>query len=763
MSIKRLFGLLFFIFFGFNQNSYAQLSIEFPSERAVFQRNNSNQGSIPVYGIGPVNAEAIEGRLVPVSAGQGVQTDWQVIDTKLLNGAYSGKVEGVGGWYKLEIRSIVNGNISSSSTVYKVGIGEVLMVAGQSNAQGFLSFNPPVGAFDDRVNGYGYYNKDEIPENPTLTDIRHLDRELNLGPHGQSAWAWGLLGDLLAAKLNVPILFFNVAYEGTTIENWVSSSEGLPTFNEGLGTAFEHGAPYSFMRIMLQNHVSVYGLRTILWMQGENDYNTKQIDYKNRLNALVKKVGTDTGKNINWMVSRTSYIFDRTYGQVIAAQNEVVADNFNVFSGPFTDRIQNPRTDGVHLSYDGITELAHAFDRDLSFNVIQAMQPTLGTNIEELKYECNSGNTINISAVNSNFASYKWVNGSTASSMGIISGDASGILRDQRGNYHLTEKVTVNGLVPPAPTVIAENDGVACVGDDARFYINSTANEVEWSDGTTGYEFLTQNTDPVYAIQTDQYGCKSTRSATLRASFTPSPEPPTITSLFNSYGACDGENIVLQATSENRIFRWSSGEWGPQLIVSGVGEREYQVLTITDEGCESDFSEPVAIKIFEKPSAPSLFKSGPYSVGASELDTYDSFQWFFEGKELAGQMDSEVLASDNGFYAAKGIEVHPAPFAASCASDNSALFRYEKSPEHNGIIVYPNPVIDREFSITSDVPLDAIISLKDAKGRILISPFSVKELSYPQKIKLSSEVPTGVYILTLDYEGFEKRFKLFFE
>ncbi|WP_341226862.1 sialate O-acetylesterase [uncultured Arcticibacterium sp.] len=760
--IGRLLGLLFFLL-GFVQIGNAQLSIAFPSERAIFQRDNSNQGEIAVYGIGPVNADAVEGRLVPVTSGQGVATDWQVIDSNLLNGAYSGKVKGVGGWYRLEVRSIVNGNVSSSSVVYKVGIGEVFMVAGQSNAQGFLLFNPPVGAFDDRVNGYGYYNKDEIPENPTLTDIRHLDRELNIGPHGQSAWAWGQLGDLLAAKLNVPILFFNVAYEGTTIENWVSSSAGLPTYNDGLGTAFENGAPYSFMRVTLQNHVSIYGLRTILWMQGENDFDTKQIDYKNRLNTLVKKVATDTGKNINWMVSRTSYIFDKTYGQIIAAQNEVVADNSNVFSGPFTDRIQNPRTDGVHLSYSGITELAYAFDRDLSFNVIQSMQPTLGTAIEELKYACNSGNTISISAVKNGFSAYKWVNGSTASSMSIISGDASGLLRDNTGNYHLTEKVTVNGLVPPAPSIIAENDGVACSGKNARFYINSTANEVEWSDGTTGYEFLTNTTDPVYAVQTDQYGCKSARSPTLRASFTPTPEPPTITSLFGSYGACDGESIVLMASSENRIFRWSSGEWGDQLVINGVGEREYQVLTITENGCESAFSEPVSIKIFEKPSPPSLFKSGPYSVGVSSLEDYESFQWFFEGKDLAGQVESEILASENGFYSVKGVEVHSAPYASSCASEKSELFRYEKSPEHNGLIVYPNPVIDGDFSLTSEVPIDAVVSLKDAKGRILMNPFVIQKLSYPQKIRVSSDLPTGIYFLTLDYDGLEKRFKLFFE
>ncbi|AWV98135.1 sialate O-acetylesterase [Arcticibacterium luteifluviistationis] len=762
MAFKRILGTLF-IFLGLFQTGFSQLSIGFPSERAVFQRDNFNKGSISVYGIGPVNADAIEGRLVPVTSGQGVSTDWQVIDSNLLNGAYSGEVQGVGGWYKLEVRAIVNGNISSSSTVYKVGIGEVFMVAGQSNAQGFLAFNPPVGAFDDRVNGYGYYDKNSITENPTLTDIRHLDRELNIGPHGQSAWAWGQLGDLLAAKLNVPILFFNVAYEGTTIENWVSSSEGLPTFNEGLGTEIEGGAPYSFMRVILQNHVSVYGLRSIIWMQGENDFNTKQIDYKNRLNALVKKVTTDTGKNINWMVSRTSYIFDRTYGQIIAAQNEVVADNSNVFSGPFTDIIQNPRTDGVHLSYDGISELAHAFDRDLSYSVIQSMSPSLGTEIEELKYACTSDNNINVSAVKSGFVEYKWANGSTANFMSIVSGDASGLLRDAIGNYHLTEKITVNGLMPPAPSVVAENDGVACIGDDARFFINTTANQVEWSDGTTGYEFLTKTTDPVYAIQTDQYGCKSARSSTLRASFTPTPEPPAVTSLFNSYGACDGESIVLKATSDNRIFRWSTGEWGDQLVINGVGEREYKVLTITENGCESDFSEPITVSIFERPTPPSLFKSGPYSVGVSDLENYDGFEWYFEGQLLAGQEEPEVLANKNGFYSVKGYEKHPEPYTSTCTSNNSGLFSYERSPEHNGLIVYPNPVVDGEFSLTSDVPLDAIVSLKDAKGRILISPFAITKLSYPQKIKLSGEVPSGIYYLTLDYEGLKKRFKLFFE
>jgi hypothetical protein len=760
LKFELMVKVLFF-YLGFTLSGFGQLNIEFPKSRAVFQRTNDNTGSIKLYGLGPKDSDTIEGRLVPVVAGQGIQTDWQIIDSNISDGSYSGQISGIGGWYTLEVRAMKNGAIESLASVNKIGIGEVFIVAGQSNAQGFLKFQPS-GSNDDRVNAYSYYNKISIEENPPIDGFHHIEKELNIGPHGQSAWAWGELGDQLANKWNVPILFFNAAYEGTSISNWELSAKGLPVIQSGLKTELINNTPYSFLRIILQNHASVYGVRSILWIQGENDYTTSREDYKKSLSFLVSKVNQDTGKNINWVIAKTSLLFNTIFWQIINAQNDVIYEFSNVYSGPFTDIIQVPRTDGVHLSYSGITELASSFNYTLDNQLLYSMNPSLGQKIEKLKTNCSTDVVRVIPALN--FKEYIWSNGSKNSFVDLKSGYISGKVRDSLGNYHLTELLNVANVFPEPPVLSAANGGKACEGNPVVFFTNRKDFQVQWQDGSTNLTFESRNGNAVNAFYLDTKGCKSVISSSLTAFFIPNPAAPSIISLSGTFGACEGEGgLWLRTDPLSNGYRWSSGEDSRDIGIQSVGKRELTVQVISSEGCESPSSLPIEIEIFPKPVSPVISQTGPYSLGVLNSEIYNDFQWSLLGYGVLNEKSPGLWIEQNGFYSVKGYVVHDAPFYATCISSGSGLLEYLKITGQNGVQVYPNPVVNREIYLTSDVSTDATITIKDYLGRTILPSFLISNLTSPRKVVFPDSFAGGQYIMHVNYDGLQKQYKLFLE
>ncbi|MEZ4900743.1 MAG: hypothetical protein R2822_02790 [Spirosomataceae bacterium] len=116
---------------------HGQINITFPTSRIVFQRDHLGNGTIYITGHYSQNIDRVEARLVPMTSGQGEQTDWRLVQQNPQGGFYSGNITARGGWYELQVRGIANNITISTAELQRVGIGEVFLVAGQSNAQGF--------------------------------------------------------------------------------------------------------------------------------------------------------------------------------------------------------------------------------------------------------------------------------------------------------------------------------------------------------------------------------------------------------------------------------------------------------------------------------------------------------------------------------------------------------------------------------------------------------------------------------------------------
>ena len=194
----------------FSSKAFSQITISHPVERMIFQRNNSNQAQINIAGTYYSAIDRIDARVVAQQGG--TTTAWTTIQTNPNNGYFYGTLTTTGGWYSLEVRAYNNNLLIDTKTLQKVGVGEVFAIAGQSNAQGGAGVSTP--ATDDRVNSINYSDN--------LTDYNRLPIGFSkmvgdsgkIGPFHYVPWAWGRLGDLLASRLGVPILFYGAGHGG---------------------------------------------------------------------------------------------------------------------------------------------------------------------------------------------------------------------------------------------------------------------------------------------------------------------------------------------------------------------------------------------------------------------------------------------------------------------------------------------------------------------------------------------------------------------
>ena len=389
MRKKSLRVIIFFILF--STVCSAQVTVTYPANRIVFQRDNSNHASVVIAGYFAGCADRIEARFVPRETGQGVAAPvgggWATVQENPRSGNFYGSMTVTGGWYKLEVRVIVDNVTTVSTTVERVGVGEVFVVAGQSNATGGDGNTNGPGANDDRVSSIDFqnYNAANTPSIAAYGDIKlpcpefvHLDALTKTSPFGNYAWCWGAFGDSLVKKIQVPVMIFNAGWSSTGIRNWKESISGTAMTVSDFGFQFPAGLPFGHVRITLNNYIAQLGVRAVLWHQGETDnlVSRTREAYLSNIRDVINATRNLSGKaNLAWMVSRASRFnvngSTRTWQPVIDAQNDVIGlgshgNDLNyklagVFPGPETDDFYDTNyrnADQIHFTGNGLLALA---------------------------------------------------------------------------------------------------------------------------------------------------------------------------------------------------------------------------------------------------------------------------------------------------------------------------------------------------------------------------------------------------------------------
>ena len=381
----------FLIFFSCYSGLRAQLVITSPSNNQVLQRDRSGLADIAVTAYVYFPYESIEARLIPVQGNIAEIKSFSFSKNQISQGFLTATFEAKTGWYELQLTGYAANGMVDVSAISRVGVGEVFLVAGNSNAMGL----PDLGSKNssDQVVSFNAINKflntdnitvapDEPMQAPEFAPVKSKDY---IFPSGETSWYWAELGDMLNKKFNTPVLFLNSAWAAANSENYRDGALGKDAFNVYVGKFWPNRQPYTNIVNTVRYLNSSLGLRAILWSHGENDaqQGVTEDNYFNNIRTLITNSRRDSGKDIPWIIARNSAssTLPKPYIPIITAQNRLIALNgFNTYAGPNLDTVQMPRPEQGHFEniaggVQGLTLAASAWNRILTDSLLKKITP----------------------------------------------------------------------------------------------------------------------------------------------------------------------------------------------------------------------------------------------------------------------------------------------------------------------------------------------------------------------------------------------------
>lgn len=347
-----------------------KIALTSPLNYQIFQRTTREQGKLIIAGsVFPKNnktvpPDALEARLTGKSILGDLPGKWQRLPFDSRVASFRGQLPApAGGWYRLEVRALQHNVPVVTNAIAHVGVGEIFVIAGQSNAAN-------AGEKKNRT------------ETGLVAAFDGTNWQLAADPEpgaegGDKGSFMPLFGDSMVEQFSVPIGIVPVAVGATSVREWLPagiSFTRLPTLTKNVVTVGP-GQWESSGRIFnrFTARMKLLGpnsFRAVLWHQGESD--ATQINpqntlpgglYRQYLEQLIAASRRAIGWDAPWFVAQVSYHNPDDTGtpDILAAQMAVCDDGF-AFPGPDTDVLTGSMRDkngmGTHLSAAGLKEHA---------------------------------------------------------------------------------------------------------------------------------------------------------------------------------------------------------------------------------------------------------------------------------------------------------------------------------------------------------------------------------------------------------------------
>ncbi|MBA4849694.1 T9SS type A sorting domain-containing protein [Emticicia sp. BO119] len=611
-------------------SAYSQIQITFPVSRIVFQRNNNNQANVNIAGSYFQQLDRIDARAFPVSPGQGNEVGWTTIQDFLTTGIFNGFLQLSGGWYNIEVRGVLNGQVVTSTVLERVGVGEVFIVAGQSNAQGDPSYSGgAIGASDDRVSTIDYYDA-ALNENQFPFQFSHMGNFSRMAPYNYVPWFWGRLGDRLTQRYNVPVLFYGAALGGIGVNAWQRSSNGEDLRKELPSFIAVPGMPYRALKAALQQYVTRTGVRAVLWQQGESDDQTSSNSYFNNLKIVIEKSRNDSGKgNLAWVIARSSRN-PNIHQNVIDGQNVTIGNVHSVYPGPNTDEIfgANFRADGVHFHNDGLNRAAEYWNAALNDGFFSSSQPLESRGLVNVSLSCNPTNPNNrfTIQVNGEYQSFNWSNGNNNRSIIVNNGSYTVKTTDWSGNTLFSQPVPISPNNPVIqPSINVTGPTTFCDGGSVALIASEPGGNV-WSNGERGQAIVARTSGSYVLTNYTLNGCPSV-SGSVNVNVNPLPRNNILTT--KELPICPDDSITLVTDNfENVTYQWNTNASSQNIVVKDAGT--YSLKLRDQNGCESTSFIEVGLRdrpVTEIiPDGPTIFCLGK-SVNLNPNADFNGYFW----------------------------------------------------------------------------------------------------------------------------------------
>ena len=346
-----------------------EIHLNSPLDYQVSQRATKEEGKLIIAGNiepetrGTLPFDALEARLTGKSSLGDLPGQWQPLPFDPRVPSFRDEITvPAGGWYLLQVRTLRQNQPVMTNTVEHVGIGEIFVVAGQSNSA-------------------NYGEKRSRTQTGLVAAFNGTNWQLAADPEpgagGKKGSFMPMFGDAMVEQFRVPMGIVAMGIGSTSVREWLPAGvpfSRLPTVTRNIVTvgAGEWAAQGKIFDTFVgrMKQLGPYGFRAVLWHQGESD--AKQAneentlpgaDYRKFLERIISDSQKEIGWNAPWFVAQVSYHNpnDTSSPDITAAQKAVCDDGFALL-GPETDILTGQMREkngmGIHLSAEGLK--AHA-------------------------------------------------------------------------------------------------------------------------------------------------------------------------------------------------------------------------------------------------------------------------------------------------------------------------------------------------------------------------------------------------------------------
>ncbi len=303
-----------------------------PDQYEVFQRDGTNEADISIIGTYTGTPTAIE-----ASWNGGAYT---TIVASPTGGSFTGSLlNQTGGQGTLSVR--FTNSTGTSATVADVGVGDVYVIAGQSNASGKGTSNQSYSHATLKATLFG---NDDVWKNmvdPVDSNSSQVDAISSDSGAGGSVWP--LLATYILADQSVPVAFIPAPKGGTSITEW----------GQGLLTSTLYGSMYRRINAITG------GIKAVLYFQGETDASDSMstATYLSHLNTLANAINSDFGvKTVVGMIGNASYTATQL-DNIRLAQISGWNTNDNIVAGPNVVDVNLADESGDNLHFKSNADL----------------------------------------------------------------------------------------------------------------------------------------------------------------------------------------------------------------------------------------------------------------------------------------------------------------------------------------------------------------------------------------------------------------------
>jgi len=337
------------------------ISLAAPLDYQVFQRQTMTAGQLEIRGTARGRADRAEARVTGTpSSGVSLDGHWVKLKLDKSSGEFAASLtEPAGGFYQVEVHLLWQGKQVADTSVPHVGIGEVFVVAGQSNSTNYGEVRQTtetgmVVAFDG------------------VTWQVANDPQPGVQDHSTKGSFIPAFGDALYRKYHVPVGVVAVGHGSTSVRQWLPAGNPvyvMPTMTKFIttnaaGDLVSDGTLFNGMMERI-HQLGPHGFRALLWHQGESDahqapeHSISPEQYHGMMVGLIQATRAAAAWNIPWITAVATYHTPQDQGspEFQAAQRSLWTERI-ALEGPNTDTLgpeyrQNGGK-GVHMSDAGL-------------------------------------------------------------------------------------------------------------------------------------------------------------------------------------------------------------------------------------------------------------------------------------------------------------------------------------------------------------------------------------------------------------------------